>query len=578
MINLFVNFVSLWFVSLTINLDLLYARKIMLHLVSDFIDCPLPITNLAPIYWYQGLDPETGELLKLPRTSEVEAIARSLMRHLDRDEKYVREGKMYGVLLVAFPSGERRVLKAFSGLLDGSSIVEGWVPPIPGRETVAILESQTLAKLDAIKQELITLQQLPERQEYTQLAHEFERQLQLMSQSHTQRKQQRHAQRQDRVTEAVLERLEAESRQDKRERKQLKQQKDTALSDLKTLITAADNRISQFKTQRRELSRQLQTQMHDAYSMINFAGKSRSLNELTPQSLPTGTGDCCAPKLLHYAAKNALKPLAMAEFWWGRSVNDKIAGSFYPACTERCQPIMGFLLSGLSNCNLNPKSSAERSRSAKIQNPKFHKTDLPIIYQDEWIIAIDKPSELLSVPGRYLETQDSVMSRLRHIFPGIRSVHRLDLETSGILVFAKDVDTYTHLSQQFQNRQVRKIYEAVLDGIIQLETGAISLPLWGDPENRPYQRVSWEKGKPSVTEFRVLAKEGNHTRIEFIPITGRTHQLRVHAAEGLGIAILGDRLYGCNPITTRLHLHARELFFTHPHLGKAMHLQAEIPF
>jgi tRNA pseudouridine32 synthase / 23S rRNA pseudouridine746 synthase len=460
-----VNFVSLWFVSFTINLDLLYARKIMLHPVSDFIDYPLPITNLAPSYWYQGLDPETGKLLKLPRTDEVETIARGLMQHLDRDEIYAREGKMYGVLLVALLDGERRFIKAFSGLLDGSSIVEGWVPPIPGRETVAILESQTLAKLDAIKQELITLQQLPERQEYTQLAREFERQLQEMSQCHTKRKQQRHAQRQNHLTEVVLARLEAESRQDKRERKQLKQKRDTALSELKILITAADNQIGELKAQRRELSRQLQIQMHDAYSMINFAGKSRSLKQLTPQSLPTGTGDCCAPKLLHYAAENDLKPIAMAEFWWGSSNNDKTAGQFYPACMERCQPIMGFLLSGLARLNLE------------------------IIYQDEWIIAINKPSGLLSVPGRYLETQDSVLYRLQNSIPEVKAVHRLDLETSGILLLAKDSQTYSNLSQQFQDRQVKKVYEAVLDGIIETESGTIALPLWGDPENRPYQQV-----------------------------------------------------------------------------------------
>ncbi|PSB02929.1 RluA family pseudouridine synthase [Merismopedia glauca] len=528
----------------------------MLHLVSDFINRLSLSDNSPPSYWYQGYNPESGELLKLPRTSEVEAIAHGLMAYIAEDEIYAREGKMYGVLLVALPDGERRVLKAFSGLLNGSSIVEGWVPPIPGREAVSGIESQTLSQLAAIKQELITLKQLPERQEYAKLVQEFEQRLQVMSQCHTQRKQQRHAQRLEYLTEADLAQLEAESRQDKRERKQLKQQRDTALSHLKALITAADSRISELKQQRRELSRQLQLQMHDAYLLMNFAGKSRSLKELIPQGLPTGTGDCCAPKLLHYAAENALKPLAMAEFWWGNQINDKIAGEFYPACTERCQPIMGFLLSGLSE------------------------PDLSVIYQDECLIAINKPSGLLSVPGRYLETQDSVLSRLRDTLPEIRSVHRLDLETSGILLFAKDANTYTHLSQQFQNRQVQKVYEAVLDGTIEVESGIIDLPLWGNPEKRPFQEVNWECGKASLTKFQILAQEGKYTRIQFMPITGRTHQLRVHAADqrGLGIAILGDRLYGCNPVTNRLHLHARELSFQHPQSGKVMRLQVKTPF
>ncbi len=302
--------------------------------------------------------------------------------------------------------------------------------------------------------------------------------------------------------------------------------------------------------------------MHAVYSLTNFAGQSLSLQQLMPLGSPTGTGDCCAPKLLHYAAKNQLKPLAMAEFWWGASsVNEnKIQGEFYGACAERCQPLMGFLLSGLK---LIPK-------------------EVKIIYEDKWVIAVNKPSGLLSVPGRYGHNQDSILSRLRLILGDevkLFAVHRLDQETSGILILAKDRQTYSQLNRQFQQREVHKVYEAIVAGVVTTELGVIELPLWGNPENRPYQQVD-ERGKPSLTRFRVLGKEGDYTRIEFIPFTGRTHQLRVHAADerGLGVRILGDRLYGCDVGVSRLHLHARELSFQHPQLGEIVHLQVETPF
>ncbi|MEG5056163.1 RluA family pseudouridine synthase, partial [Microcoleus sp. B13-B6] len=208
---------------------------------------------------------------------------------------------------------------------------------------------------------------------------------------------------------------------------------------------------------------------------------------------------------------------------------------------------------------------------------------LPIIYEDKWLIAVNKPSGLLSVPGRYFENQDSVFSRLRNLLAdsfNLTVVHRLDLETSGILLLAREKETSSQLRQQFAKKQVHKVYEAVLSGTVKIDAGTIELPLWGDPENRPYQQVNWECGKPSVTRFQVMAREGNCDRVEFLPLTGRTHQLRVHAADvrGLGIPILGDRLYGCRAAGKRLHLHARELSFEHPQLGERLYLQAETPF
>jgi tRNA pseudouridine32 synthase / 23S rRNA pseudouridine746 synthase len=614
----------------------------VLHPLSDFIDYSSPISDSSANYYYEGGCPQTGKLLRLPRTPLVEAIAHSLMQHLATDNRYSCEGKMYGVLLVSLPTGEQKILKAFSGLLNGDSVVEGWVPPIPGRNQVALQEASTLAQLDAIKQELITLKQLPERQQYETRRSEFEQRLQQMSDRHRHNKNQRHEKRQilcktlaGETLHFALEQLNEESRREGIERKQLKRQRDEQLQSLQQLIEAADTRIRELKQQRQELSRQLQAQMHAAYTLMNFLGQSLSLQQLIPEGMPTGTGDCCAPKLLHYAATHNLKPLAMAEFWWGSSSihQDKVQGEFYGACTERCQPLMGFLLSGLTQSASNTDISTTEQTSPSLESalksfPLLYKQrdarqgrvrfpgsfesfgelcvhpqrgsvrgdydrvecfyneqlfGFDILYEDEWLIVVNKPPGLLSVPGRYFDTQDSVITRLRHLLPdgtGLVAVHRLDQETSGILVLARDLQTYRQLSQQFEQRLVRKIYEAVLSDSITTHRGVISLPLWGNPENRPYQQVDWQYGKPSITHFQMIAVEGNYTRVELTPLTGRTHQLRVHAADvrGLGVPILGDRLYGCRAVASRLHLHARQLSFEHPQWRETIHLQASTPF
>jgi tRNA pseudouridine32 synthase/23S rRNA pseudouridine746 synthase len=534
----------------------------------------------AVTYWYEGICPYSGELLRLPRTLQVEAIAQNMMQELKRSYPENAEGKMYGVLLAKSPTGERLVLKAFSGLLNGQSDLEGWVPPIAGREKVAIEESITLSKLATIKQELIELSEIPERLQYKSLSQEYEAQFQALSDRHQVSKQARHATRLQLLAsltgkelEIALKNLDRESQQEKMARRDFKRDRDQVLLPLKEIITLADSKMLILKQQRRELSRTLQAQLHNAYVLTNFAGETRSLRELiTEGAMPTGIGDCCAPKLLHYAATHNFIPLAMAEFWWGNPSPDgyKIQGEFYGACVERCQPLMGFLLSG-------------RKNSPAIPLTKVASQPLSIIYEDDCLIAIAKPPELLSIPGRYLDTQDSVLSRLRQSFGAdvpIYPVHRLDRQTSGILLFARDLESLRCLSEQFQKREIHKIYEALLSSKIEREQGIIDLPLWGNPENRPYQQVDLPRGKPSVTEFRLLGQVGNYSRIEFIPLTGRTHQLRVHSADpqGLGIPILGDRLYGCQTATTRLHLHARDLTFRHPRSQEYVHLQIPVPF
>lgn len=603
---------------------------VFVHAVLDFTDTNLDSIAISSNYCYQGLCVQSGEVLRLPRTFQCEAIARGLMQHLEQDECYSREGKMYGVLLVETLGGEKRVLKAFSGLLNGSSHIPGWVTPISGRDRVALTQARTLTELESMKQELMRLQQLPQRQEYDRLLREWEFKLQAVNQRHKLCKQQRDLTRDLLYTtlvgetlEIALEELNQASRLAGIERRQLKRERDDKLQPLKQLIEAADRQITELKQQRKKLSRELQMQMHEAYTLVNFLGNSRSLQQLVPSgSIPTGTGDCCAPKLLHYAALHNLKPLAMAEFWWGPPLGDKVQGEFYGACSDRCQPLMGFLLSGLAqnrsffnkvnNCDVYPVGDSDnltsnrlfplfvlksRSLVAPQPHPTNNKYDggintlpvpeprkmLPIIYEDKWLIIINKPANLLSVPGRYIENQDSVLSRFRNLLPdgiNLKAVHRLDFETSGILILARDQDTYRKLSLQFEKKQVHKIYEAVLSGIANMNMGSIALPLWGDPENRPIQEVNRERGRPSVTEFQVIRREENCSRIEFVPLTGRTHQLRVHAADvrGLGTPILGDRLYGCKADAMRLHLHAREISVEHPQLGNSLYLKAETPF
>jgi len=548
----------------------------LLHRSLDFLSSDFLISNEignnAPSYWYEGRCVQ-GNLLRLPRTAAVEAIARKFMQQLAIGSDRC-EGKMYGVLLVKTPTGQHQILKAFSGLLQGNSEVEGWVPLIPGRDRVAVEEAHTLTRLEAIKQELIRLQQIPARQRYQDCAQQWADCLHQLTLCHRQRKLERQQQRQNlsdlsgEALVAALRQLDDQSRQDGIDRRRLKQKWDAQLQPLQQEVEQADAQIRELKQQRKLLSRQLQAQMHAVYCLTNFGGESLPLQQLMPDGMmPTGTGDCCAPKLLHYAATHQLEPIALAEFWWGPppANGDKIQGEFYGACAERCQPLMGFLLSGLP-------------QRWPIATAIDH--SLSILYKDEWLIAVNKPAGLLSVPGRSGDRQDSVLSRLRARYPDeiLTAVHRLDQDTSGILLLARDRQTDRQLRHQFQQRQVDKVYTAILSGVVAVDRGTIDLPLWSDPIDRPYQKVNWQHGKPSLTHFRVIARAGDQTRIEFMPVTGRTHQLRVHAADvsGLGMPIWGDRLYGAHP-ADRLHLHARELSFQHPH-RQILRLQAETPF
>jgi tRNA pseudouridine32 synthase / 23S rRNA pseudouridine746 synthase len=475
-----------------------------------------------------------GQLLSLPRSPEIEQLARSLMEELV-DDPFDREGRMYGVLLTKTASGKGVILKAFSGLLGGHSDWPGWVPPVPD----AIPEAETLAELARLKQSLISLDNRRKASNYNHEADRFEAELAILSQLHRERKADRDRQRQvDLANSELIAILEQQSRQDSRERRQFKADRDAILRPLQAELISIESDIQSLKQQRTTLSRQFKADLQAHYQRHHFT---------------TGSSDCCAIKLLMEAARLGLRPLAMAEFWWGPSRGNKQAGQFYGACADRCEPIMGFLLPGLESDNLIR------------------------LYEDDWLIAIDKPAGLLSVPGRSSDLQDSVFSRLG---PGFLPLHRLDQDTSGVLLLARDRNSYRQVAAQFEASQITKTYEAILAGSLLQTQGQITLPLWSDPDDRPYQRVD-QRGKQSVTDYQVLAHWSDRTRVRLWPRTGRTHQLRVHAQMGLGIPILGDRLYGLKPDNveaSRLYLHAAALRLVHPQSGKMIEIRSAVPF
>ncbi|MFN9175844.1 MAG: pseudouridine synthase, partial [Synechocystis sp.] len=453
---------------------------------------------------YQGLD-SNGQRVFLPRNELSEAIARCLMAELATTWQPDEEGKMFGILLTE-KAGNYWVLKAFSGLWRGQTVWPGWVPPVPGREKIALAEQETLQQLDKIKAQLFDLAHSSIDKKYQILDQVFQAQAAEINHQLRQRKQERQQLRQQLEGELLNNQLDPlltflthQSQQDGLRKRHWKQERDTQLKPLLQQCQQQQTQQHNLKQQRKQLSQQLTEQFHAAYSLTNFTGRSASLRSLLDQ-VSTGTGECCAPKLLHYAATNGFKPLSMAEFWWGTETNDKISGNFYGACAERCQPLMGFMLSGLGD-DFSVKTINQTQEN-------FHylsAINLKILYEDERLIAVDKPSGLLSVPGRSVSNQISVVTILQaqrscQLWP----IHRLDQDTSGILVLVKDLACYQFYQQQFATKQVKKRYEALLSRSITYRRGFIDLPLAADLNCRPYQTVDWQRGKPSLTQYEVL--------------------------------------------------------------------------
>ena len=336
--------------------------------------------------------------------------------------------------------------------------------------------------------------------------------------------------------------------------------------------------IEKLKNERKQRSAALQQKLFEQFRILNAKGEIKDLCTIFEQTVhkipPAGAGECALPKLLQYAYLHQLKPLAMAEFWWGNSPKTEVRhhGYYYPSCKGKCEPILQHMLQGLE-VDGNPLS------------PQAHrKEELEIVFEDEWLVVVNKPSGMLSVPGKEEET-DSVYHRVKAKYPeatGPMIVHRLDMATSGLLLVAKTKEVHQHLQEQFINRSIKKRYVALLDrnGLNQQleETGTINLPLCLNPLDRPRQMVSEEYGKPAVTEYRILNYSDKYIRIAFYPLTGRTHQLRVHAAhhQGLNYPILGDELYGKK--ADRLYLHAEYIEFRHPVYGDIICIQKEAEF
>ena len=329
-------------------------------------------------------------------------------------------------------------------------------------------------------------------------------------------------------------------------------------------------------SQSKEMSQDLQLWLFHQYQLLNARGEVKDLVDIWQSYYsrpklrqkfplpPGGTGDCCAPKLLQYAYQQGLKPVCMAEFWWGATTKEEIRQhlNYYPACRGKCKPILTWMLEGLE-VDPNPELAG------------FAHLELKTVYEDEAIVVVDKPSGMLSTPGRIEDY--SVETVMRQRYPDAVIAHRLDMGTSGLLIVAKTLEAYHPLQEQFIKHQVKKKYVAkVEDGRCKKEEvrGTISLPLRPDPMNRPRQMVDMEHGKRAITDYEFISPD----MVALYPQTGRTHQLRIHCAhpDGLGRPIVGDELYGTKG--ERLMLHASEIWFRHPITGQEMHLTSPPPF
>ena len=433
----------------------------------------------------------------------------------------LQQGKMFGVLLVRTPEGETGFLAAFSGNLAGSNHHSYFVPPV----------HDLLNPEGYFKQEEARISELS-----------------TVIQSEAKNLENTHVD----ATEIL--------------------RRDAPLDD-----NDDNTNIERLKEERKQRSIALQEWIFRQFRLRNALGEEEDIFSIFKRTAhrnpPAGTGECAAPKLLQYAYLHGFQPLAMAEFWWGNSPKGEIRrhGHYYPSCRQKCEPILGFMLQGL---DVEPNPLLTSVTDATL---------LETVYEDEYLLVVNKPAGMLSVPGK--TGQASVLSILQERYPdatGPLLVHRLDMDTSGLLLAAKDKDIHTLLQKQFEGRSVKKRYVALLDGIPHGKEpkGFIRLPLRPDFDNRPLQMVDFEYGKPAVTRYELLpsSQGGLLTRIALYPETGRTHQLRVHAAhpDGLDCPIVGDPLYG-RP-SDRLYLHAEALEFRHPVTSQRMHITKEAPF
>ena len=509
--------------------------------------------------------------------------AKEVQSYLTRQTAWkdeLRQGKMFGVLIVQTEHGETGYLAAFSGILAGKNLHPFFVPPVYN-----LLQPQGFFKIEEENISSINrnIRQLENDKAYAALSAELARTIQsaedILATAKAQLKEAKTAREQRRKEKELNAQEEAElireSQFQKAEYKRLERSWKARITTLQTQTEDWERRISALKSERKTRSAALQQKLFEQFGMLNYRGEIKNLCEIFGQTVhktpPAGAGECAAPKLLQQAYLHGWKPIAMAEFWWGDSPKTEIRhhGHYYPACKGKCEPILQHMLQGLQ--------VEENPMLKRMQVPS---KNLEIVYEDPWLSVINKPAGMLSVPGK--EDAVSVYSLMREQYPEADSpltVHRLDMATSGLMLIAKTKRVHQNLQAQFKNRLVRKRYVALLEGVVPKDKGTVDLPLCLNPLDRPRQMVHTEHGKPAITDYQVLERlDGKRTRIAFYPRTGRTHQLRIHAAHPLGLhcPIIGDELYGEK--ADRLYLHAEYLEFTHPITGETVRITKEAEF
>ena len=514
---------------------------------------------------YRGLLPETfnNPFDYMPHPV-CEAAVADLLPRVEELMRGNPEGKMFGVLVVT-KDEKLYYLAAFSGQLYDKSVLPGFVPPVFDFLDPEGYFKRHEAEISAINKEISRLQSdeyyVKLKRSYQQMLLGANNAIAEAKSNMLTAKEKRDTERSQRVLSPEEEAaFVKESQFLKAEVRRVKWRWEEALTAARQELGAKEKPIAELSAERKRKSEALQNWLFEHFVMVNYTGERRNLMEIfrdTVQQLPpAGTGECCEPKLLQYAYTHGLKPVQMAMFWWGKSLEGEIRHHlhYYPACSGKCKPVLQFML------------------PAEVMAAKPQRTlseQLEIVHEDADLWVVNKPSGMLSVPGK--SHRESVISLLQeHCKDGETPlvVHRLDMDTSGLLILAKHKTAHYRLQKQFRDRQIQKIYMAVLDGdpLPIGEAGRIELPLAPDLMHRPFQKVDKAHGKPAVTLYRVVDE---HV-VELHPLTGRTHQLRVHCAhaEGLGRPIQGDNLSGRR--ADRLYLHAARIAFAHPTSGKEM--------
>lgn len=489
----------------------------------------------------------------------------------------LRRGKMLGVLVVRTAEGEVGFLSAFSGSIARRTTLDGFVPPIYDLDCEGGYFREEERAISAMKLEIERLECSGERLRAIDIRDrataEANDRLSIARAEYATARAERKARRL--ANPELKEQIDSESQHQKGElRRQERFLKDVVESSQQE-VDRFDREINRLKEERANRSQTLQSRMFDSYRVVNGRGEWRSLLSIFEERYhrlpPSGTGDCAAPKLLHYALTHNLTPLAVGEFWSGASPRGEVRhdGVFYGACKGKCEPILNFVLQGI---DLEPVEE-------DLLRDEDLTSELTILYEDDALIAFDKPSGMTSVFGNL--DAPSVESIAQHHCGDALMVHRLDQDTSGVIVVAKGRGAHRDLQRQFINREVSKSYIALVVGRVESDRGDIYLPLSANPLDRPRQVVDYELGRSAHTSYEVIGYEGRYTRLLLTPHSGRTHQLRLHCAhtDGLNAPIVGDPLYGGGvDEAARLMLHSTKILFTHPTTKEEIVIQSPPQF